>query len=125
MGDRSHSFFLAIAPDLAVIAPSQRSSFPHPIAIAPLPKQGAIALNQKHDRPFPSHRDCSLQGDRGEVGVLCRKQKLNALTSFGMVRLQEGVEWVIVRLEWNAPYEMAIALQCHFLSKMVFIKGAA
>jgi hypothetical protein len=24
-----------------------------------------------------------------------------------MVRSQEGIEWVIVRLEWNAPYKMA------------------
>ncbi|NJK53333.1 MAG: hypothetical protein HC936_11925 [Leptolyngbyaceae cyanobacterium SU_3_3] len=27
------------------------------------------------------------------------------------MRSQEGVEWVIVRLERNAPYKMAIALQ--------------
>ncbi|MDX2098928.1 MAG: hypothetical protein SFW36_14220 [Leptolyngbyaceae cyanobacterium bins.59] len=25
---------------------------------------------------------------------------------FGMVRSQKGVEWVIVCLEWNAPYKI-------------------
>jgi len=30
--------------------------------------------------------------------------KRNAPISFGRARSQEGVEWVIVRLERNAPY---------------------